>query len=198
MTIERAAGALDGALEEVEQAIEHLVWSLDQGKSSAQARYGHALADQHQAVADDMLGLAKEARATIGALLETLEGQVDLVGARRALATAQDCLNGLWFRLFTGFYSGEMLRARTAMPREKPTWAAWARGVEDALGRCPPPLQAANEALARCWEDLVDRAGLLSVSVQATGQQIRVVAGRREQGERSTDRETALAAGAGE
>lgn len=198
MTIERAAGALDGALEEVEQAIEHLVWSLDQGKSSAQARYGHALADQHQAVADDMLGLAKEARAAIGALLGTLGGQFDLVGARRALATAQDCLNGLWSRLFTGFYSGEMLRARTAMPREKPTWAAWARGVEDALGRCPPPLQAANEALARCWEDLVDRAGLLSVSVQATGQQIRVVAGPRGGSERTTDKETVLAAGAGE
>src|SRR5215210_5828330 len=165
MTIERAAGALDGALEEVEQAIEHLVWSLDQGKSSAQLRHGHALADQHQAVADDMLGLAKEARAAIGALLGTLGGQFDLVGARRALATAQDCLNGPWSR------GPACCRSRSRPPGSRSASSRDAAARESVVpSRRPrsPPARASDRGTQRRHGTEVNDGGEQEAVLQGT------------------------------
>jgi hypothetical protein len=57
-------------------------------------------------------------------------------------------------------------------------WHAWARGVNEALDRCPPPLSDTADALVRCWQELADRMDVSSLLVHQLniGQQLMVPA----------------------
>ncbi len=169
MSLETAFAELDGRLDDLEQAFDNLLWAVVQGQPAAGARYGHALPDQYEAAAGDALALVKEARAAAGAGGPAGAGPFDPARTGRALAAGQDRLNRPWLRFYTDFVSDERRGALASLKRERRVWPPWAQGVDDALGRCQHPLYAASQALARCWRDLVDRAGRLSVAVQASG-----------------------------
>ena len=50
----------------------------------------------------------------------------------------------------------------------------WAGSVKHGLEQCRQPIDAVGKALAACWQEIAERIGTTSISVQATniGQQI--------------------------
>ena len=57
-------------------------------------------------------------------------------------------------------------------------WRQWALAVAASIAGCGQPLYDVSEALFQCWQEIVDRIGMNSVTVQtkAVGQEISVPA----------------------
>jgi hypothetical protein len=53
-------------------------------------------------------------------------------------------------------------------------WLPWANSVKQGIEDCRQPQEAVSLALAACWQELAERLGTISISMQATnvGQQI--------------------------
>lgn len=62
--------------------------------------------------------------------------------------------------------------------RRGDAWRRWGIAVTTSIARCRQPLFDVSESLFQCWQELVDRIGMNSVSVQtkAVGQEISVPA----------------------
>jgi len=62
-------------------------------------------------------------------------------------------------------------------------WPSWVTSVKQGIDHCRFPLEEAGKALSECWQEIAERAGSTSISVQTTniGQKIgRVVADGKE------------------
>jgi hypothetical protein len=53
-------------------------------------------------------------------------------------------------------------------------WPHWAGITKERIEECRAPLEAVSKALATCWQELAERVGMTSITVQATniGQKI--------------------------
>ena len=141
-----------------------------------------ALVDSFGDAVEDILGWLEEA------LIASREGQqavghpLDLDRARRALTTCQERFNWISQRFFSDLVSYQRIEELTGLGRERRgEWLAWGSSVREGLDRCQQPLYDVNQALFRCWQEIAERVGMTSVSVQATniGQQITVPEGRQ-------------------
>ena len=83
----------------------------------------------------------------------------------------------------SGLASYEKLKDLTMLGSERRgEWIPWASSVKDGVGQCQQPLEEASRALAGCWQEIAERVGSTSVSVQTTniGQKIITRAVRSE------------------
>ncbi len=118
--------------------------------------------------ADDMLGWLAEALTAARDGQQAVEHQLDLNGAWRALTTCQQRFGQIEYRLFD-LISYDRLAPLMHFGRQQGgEWRAWTSSVKAALDRCQSPIYDVNQALFRCWQEIGERAGLSSVSVQAT------------------------------
>jgi hypothetical protein len=131
---------------------------------------------EHQGNAvEDLLGWAEEAVVAAVEAQQAVAHPLNEHRARHALTTCQDRYNRLvqqyWSELASYEQIAELMRFGRSRRGE---WQAWTRGVRQALEDCRRPLQDAGQALFRCWQDLAERLGMSSVSIQNTtiGQQI--------------------------
>ncbi|HEX7265658.1 MAG TPA: hypothetical protein VF383_15885 [Candidatus Dormibacteraeota bacterium] len=62
-------------------------------------------------------------------------------------------------------------------------WESWTEAFIQSVARCEQPIFEASEALFRCWQEMVERIGMNSISVQtkAVGQEITVPASELEE-----------------
>jgi hypothetical protein len=134
------------------------------------------LVDVFGDAAEELLGWLDEALGAAGEGRKATMDPIDLARARRALTTCQ----GRFIRISHQFSSNlvpyERISELTRFGRRrKGEWHAWATGVKEALERCREPLYDVNLALFRCWQEIADRVGLSSVSMQTTaiGQYVR-------------------------
>jgi len=103
-------------------------------------------------------------------------GQVpDLNGARRSLAMSQEEfmeLSGTFLEDFLSFERvGAMIRLGQVRGRD---WAQWVESIRRGVEVCTSAIRAVNGAYFHCWQEIAERVGTNSVSVQTTtvGQQI--------------------------
>jgi hypothetical protein len=135
---------------------------------------GVLLVDRCGDATEDLLGWATEGLAAatnaLGAVGETL----DLNRARRALSTCQQCFARLEDELLTFTSYDHLTEINRFGRKRRGEWLAWVRSVRDAAAQCLQPTMELREALVRCWQELAERLGTTSVSVQTTnvGQQI--------------------------
>jgi hypothetical protein len=138
------------------------------------------LVDRFGNAADDLRGLLEEALAAAHEGWQAIEEQTDLERARRALTTCQERFNRLTYQFSFDLFSYERLAALNRFGREQGgEWRAWAGVVGNTLHRCQQHVYDVNQALFRCYQEMVESAGTTSVSVRATniGQQIAVPEG---------------------
>ncbi len=124
---------------------------------------------------EDMRGLVEDARLAAAEGGQAVGRPVDLDRARRALATAHEKCNRLARQYALDLVSYQRVDQLTRLGRERGgEWQAWASSVKEGLERCRQPLDNVNEAFFQCWQEIAERVGMNSVSVQATniGQQI--------------------------
>ncbi|HXG90951.1 MAG TPA: hypothetical protein VNN73_01105 [Blastocatellia bacterium] len=127
--------------------------------------------------ADDLLGWIEEASEACAEARHALSYPIDLDRARRALVTCQEKFNLAAQRFSSDLVVYERIAELTSLGEErKGEWLVWANSVKEAMELCRQPFYETSEALFLCWQELAERIGMNSVSVQATniGQQIRV------------------------
>jgi hypothetical protein len=166
MSLEAAFANLVEKFAGLEQACDNMVWAVVQGQPSA--NWSHALVDFYEASSNDLSSTVKEGRAAAAAGQAATSSQLDLQAARNALRRCHERHHQALLCFYDGPYAFERRSALHDLAARGPAWATWVSGVDDALARCPAPLYAVGDALFGCWQDLVDRASLLSVSAQAS------------------------------
>jgi hypothetical protein len=111
---------------------------------------------------DDGLAAVEEA---VGAVTGALQDSEDLRAGGRALGVVHSRLAQASDRYWLNIASVTRQRELQSLARRHGgEWMAWARSVQDAHGRLPTGITAANEELGHAWSDLVERAASGSTS----------------------------------
>jgi len=134
------------------------------------------LVDMFGDAADDLLGWLEEALAAAENGQQATEQRIDLDRARRALTTCQERFNRIAQCFSSDLTSYERITELKRLGhRRHGEWLAWANSVKGAVDQCKQPLYEVNQALFLCWQEMTERVGMTSVSMQSTtiGQQIR-------------------------
>jgi hypothetical protein len=134
-----------------------------------------ALVDQLEDTILDSLGLLDECLSGARAAHGAVGNRIDLNHARRALSTCQDRFHQIELQFMTNLASYERIKDLARLGNERRgEWLAWAGSAKQGVEQCREPLEAAGKALVCCWEELAERVGTSSVSVQNTsiGQKI--------------------------
>jgi hypothetical protein len=132
------------------------------------------LVDLFSDAADDLLGWMVEASAAASEGEESTSYPVDLDRARRSLKMCQEKFILMSVRLSSDLLSYDRMEELVSFgDRRRGGWEKWAANVKAALESCREPLYDVNQTLFTCWQELTERVGTTSVSVQATniGQQ---------------------------
>jgi hypothetical protein len=124
---------------------------------------------------EDLRGWAEEGLATAMRGREAVTHPPDLHRARHTLGVANECFIRLEYRFLDEAVSYETVDALVRFGRQRGReWLSWSGSVVQALDGCRKPLQVLDEALLHAWQELAERLGTRSVSLQTTniGQQI--------------------------
>lgn len=134
-----------------------------------------ALVDQLENTVLDMTGLLQEALESSREALSATGRPVDLDRAWRALTACQDCFQRIAHQFSADLISYEKLKDLATLGSQRGgEWFPWANSTKAGIEQCRHPLEEVSKALVGCWQELAERPGMMSVSVQATniGQQI--------------------------
>jgi hypothetical protein len=123
----------------------------------------------------DMLGSLEEALKAVRTAQKAIGSVTDLNAARRALTLCQQRFHSIELKFAGELVSYEKLKDLARLGNERRgEWRLWAGSVKDGVEQCRPPLDGVSKALAICWQEIAERVGMTSVSVQTTniGQKI--------------------------
>ncbi|HET9661189.1 MAG TPA: hypothetical protein VFP05_12715 [Thermomicrobiales bacterium] len=173
MTLISTFAELDRASTQLDQVYGNFLWAVVQAKP--ESGDGSAMVDHWEDAAQDTAGLAREICVAAREGRPMANARFDPVAAQQALLICQQRFDPLWLRHCADLMAFERRQALWSMSRKGGAWAQWAEGVVDALDRCLPALYELSCAISHSWEELVDRQGLVSVSVRTsvTGQDFR-------------------------
>ena len=133
------------------------------------------LVDRLGNLVEDLRGWTEEAYASGLKARGAVAHPPDLHGAREALGAANERFILLEYR-----FHGEAVVHNTIDElldlgrRRGREWLGWSTSVVQALDACRAPLRALDEAFVETWQELCERLGTRTVSLQTTniGQQI--------------------------
>jgi hypothetical protein len=134
-----------------------------------------ALVDHLEDTILDIMGRLDEALKAARVAQKAVANVTDLNGARRALTVCQDRFHRIERQFAQELISYEKLKDLAALGSERRgEWLPWSNSVKQGIEQCRQPLDQVSKALAVCWEEIAERVGMTSVSVQATniGQKI--------------------------
>jgi hypothetical protein len=123
----------------------------------------------------DLMGLLDESLKAARAAQKAVGTVTDLNAARRALTICQERFHRLGQQFAIELVSYEKLKDLATLGTERRgEWLPWSTSVKEGIEQCRQPLEGADKALAACWQEIAERVGMTSVSVQATniGQKI--------------------------
>jgi hypothetical protein len=133
-----------------------------------------ALVDQLEDTILDLMGFLDESLKAARVAQKAVGHPLDLDGARRALATCQERFHRIEQQFSADLVSYEKLKDLASLGARGGEWPPWANSVKQGIEQCRQPLDGASKALAACWQEIAERVGMTSISVQATniGQKI--------------------------
>jgi hypothetical protein len=134
-----------------------------------------ALVDQFEDTILEIMGLLDEGLKAARSAQKAVGHPTDLDGARRALTICQERFHRIEQQFAAELISYEKLKDLASIGSERRgEWLPWAISVKQGIEQCRQPLDAANKALAACWQEIAERVGMTSVSVRSTniGQKI--------------------------
>jgi hypothetical protein len=137
-----------------------------------------ALVDHLEDSILDLMGSLDESLAAARAAQKGVGHPLNLDGARRALTSCQDHFHEIELKYLAELASFEKLKDLEALGGRGGEWRPWAASAKDGVEQCRQPLDGASRALAACWQEIAERVGMTSVSVQATNIGQKIVAGR--------------------
>lgn len=175
MPIQATFNALSGNFNELREAVARLrLTAVEDRPPHNQVLLVERLGD----AIDDVLGLVEEGTAAAVAALSAVD-PLDGHRVRQALARANDCFLRVEYKLLFEIMCAEQIEKLTGFGRQRGgEWLVWTGSVIQALEHCRDPLREADEALLLAWQELSERLGAGSVSLQIIniGQQTSPVA----------------------
>ena len=150
-----------------------------------------ALVDHLEDTILDIMGSLEEGLKAARAAHKAVDHPRDMDGARRALIVCQERFHGIEQQFAADLVSYEKVKDLVALGKERRgEWLPWANSVKDGIEQCRPPLEAANKALAACWQEIAERVPMTSVSVQTTNIGQKIVSKREDGVEFAPERAT--------
>ena len=134
-----------------------------------------ALVDQFEDTILDIMGTLEEGLKAARSAQKAVELPTNLDNARRALTICQERFHRIEKQFATELVSYEKLKDLASLGSERRgEWLPWSNSVKEGIEQCRQPLDGASKALAACWQEIAERVGMTSVSVQSTniGQKI--------------------------
>lgn len=134
-----------------------------------------ALVDNLEDSILDLMGLLEDCLSGARAAHKAVGHPLDMDRARRALTTCQDGFHQIERQFAAELISYEKLRDLASLGSERGNeWRLWSNTVKQGIEQCRQPLDGASKALAACWQEIAERVGMTSISVQTTniGQKI--------------------------
>jgi len=135
-----------------------------------------ALADSLESAVLELMGTLHETRRSALQARKAVGYQPDLDRARRALTRCQERFHRIEQQFSAELVSYEKLKELARLGNERRAWLPWANTVKQGIEQCRGPLDETSKALAACWQELAERLGTVSLSVQTIGQQIKMPA----------------------
>jgi hypothetical protein len=134
-----------------------------------------ALVDHLEDSILEIMGLLDEALKAARMAQKAVGNVMDLNAARRAVTVCQERFHRIERQFADELVSYEKLKDLAGLGSERRgEWLPWSNSVKDGIEQCRQPLDGVSKALATCWQEIAERVGMTSVSVQATniGQKI--------------------------
>jgi hypothetical protein len=134
-----------------------------------------AIVDNFECAVDDLTGWVAEALDQAEEAERAIGHPLDVGAARHALASCQERYQRMERVFSTHLVSYERVNDLTSFGSERRgEWPSWVTSVKQGIDHCRHPLEEAGKALADCWQEIAEHAGMTSVSVRNTniGQKI--------------------------
>jgi hypothetical protein len=141
-----------------------------------------ALVDHFDDTILEVMGLLEESLKRARVAQKEVESAADFNAVRRALAACQERFHTIEQRFSSDLVSYDKLKDLADLgSARKREWIPWASTVRQGIEECRAPLDAISKAIAACWQEIAERVGMTSVSVQTTniGQKIFTRSGDR-------------------
>ena len=172
MALEKVFQELRIRIQKLRQALEFLSTTVEEDKPRrGDVVVAATLADALLAVR----GTLEESRAAADDALQAVGHPIYNDRARRALTTCQELFHRFANQFSADLVSYERIDDLTSIGRERGQhWLGWATVVKESLEQCRALAEEVREGLFLCWQELAERIGMTSISVQNTaiGQQI--------------------------
>lgn len=134
-----------------------------------------ALVDHLEDTILELMGSLHECLTQARTAQKAVGHPLSLDRARRALTTCQERFHQTEQQFSADLVSYEKLKDLASLATERRgEWRPWVNSVRHGLEQCRNPLDLAKKALAGCWQEIAERVGMTSVSMESTniGQQI--------------------------
>jgi hypothetical protein len=128
-----------------------------------------ALVDQLENAVLDITGLLHEAIESAQEALGATGHPVDMDRARRALARCQDCFHRVEHHYSADLICYKRLKNLAILGQQRGgECLPWSSGARAGIEQWRDVLEDVSKAMSACWQELAERPGGVSVSVQAT------------------------------
>ncbi len=164
--------ALETELEELSSAVLHS--KPAESRANAGSSKEHYLADLLWEMVAEMQGRQKEASVAAAAAKRAVEPPLNLDRAWRMLKASHEAVNLIGRQYSSEIVPYERVNDLMTLRAEHPEWAGWVEAQRTHLSRLGKQISDASDAFLACWQEIAERVGMTSVSVQSTniGQQI--------------------------
>lgn len=162
MTMLEAFTELIEGLRTVNQALDHLVWAINEDNpADEEASPASRLDDSVQ----ELQGWVVEASCALADLRSAPQDSPPLY---RTLVDCQRRCGQIVEQFNSRLSAPETTAWLTTLTRaEEQPWRSWAWGVRDALEACRGPIYGLNGALLRCWSELAEHSEAPNLTVTA-------------------------------
>jgi hypothetical protein len=163
---------LTGQLRKLRDVLQALSMTTGEDRSRAEAV---VLVDKINDSVMELAGWLENSLAAAEKGEEAVSQVPDLNRARRQLAVSQEGFQKLSEAFFSDLLSYDRIAELVQFGSEHGRqWMAWANTVKRGLEGCRPHLDTVAHSYFRCWQEIAERVGTSSVSLQTTtiGQQI--------------------------
>jgi hypothetical protein len=140
-----------------------------------------ALVDHLEDTILDLMGALDQSLTAARTAQKGVGHPLDLDRSHRALTTCQDRFHQIEQQYSADLASFEKLRDLETLAGRGGEWRPWAASVKGGVEQCRQPLDGVSKALAMCWQEIAERVGMTSVSVQATNIGQKIVARTTEE-----------------
>lgn len=165
MALEKTFQGLNTQLKNLREALSELRVSIEDRPPDQDV----LLIDRLSDAVEDLFGWAAEAGTESAEGVKAVGHPLDLDRARRALVNAQQRFNRLMQHFTAELSDYERIDCLIGLGRERGgEWQDWVDLVKESIDRCQQSLYDVSEAFFQCWQEIAERVGTMSVSVQST------------------------------